>query len=227
MRYLLPALALLLVGCAPVVATAADAPVVAFRPDLLPVPYDGARVVILGDSTIGEPAAVLALHNAPPCEVVYGAAAGFGGPETFMRYVRDVIPVEPTAVLVQFTAAHLFYRRPEVAADTLAVYVREMVRAADDAGHALIFLSPPVSVDEPVAQIGLAWGSVTRQEHAALLDELAAVIADNGGAVVDAPDMFGADDFSNTTHLNEQGRDSYAAWIQETIINDFCSGREQ
>ena len=193
-----------------------------FQPETLTTPHEGVRVVILGDSTVVNAAALLPSDSA--CEVVNGAYNAQQAHEAHLRYIQDVVPLKPDAVLVMLPAAHLHFRHPSVAGDDLALYVEAMEVIAAQEDHTLIWLAPPISESESVPQFLPRWANppISHLEYAQQIDVLNRVLMDRGTRFVPSPDIYMATDFEDATHLNERGHLMMAEWLDEELIQDLC-----
>lgn len=198
---------------------------------LLIKPVTVRRIVFIGDSTLYDPRYVdfpeilAAQYNRlGRCEFINASFQGFDVMRTYVRYERDVLPLNPDVVFVMTGGVDWSVRRPSIGLPVYAAAAQAMADLADEHNHRLVMTAPPITTDEAVAPVVPRWATANyaRDLEAYFSAQHAALVA-SGADVLPYPLLdWGADDFRNSTHLSEQGHRKMADWLDSHLIVEMC-----
>lgn len=201
-----------------------------FRGGEIPPKSDGVtRIVFLGDSSTysshrdGYVERLGELHG-NGCEFINAASSSMDVLDMYVRYERDVLPLDPDIVVVALPSAHFVVRRPSIGVDLLAFGLEHLAALASEQGDALYLIAMPITRDTSVKTWPTLWGHDATAEEA-YLARLYAVMRESGIPVLDAASAIGWTDemFDDQIHLSANGYQWLAEWLDSQMFRAVCS----
>lgn len=188
------------------------------------------RIVFLGDSsTYGSQrdgyVEQLGQKHSGRCEMINGASSALDVLTLYVRYERDVLPLDPDIVVVALPSAHFTKWRPSIGSGLLAFGLDRIKALASQNGQSLYLIAMPVTRSSEVKRWPVGWGPVSQATEEAYLADLYQVMRDSGVPMLDAaneidwPTHF----FRDQIHLHEDGYDQMTGWLDEQLFAGLCS----
>jgi len=189
------------------------------------------RIVFLGDSSTYqnvEPQGYVEMladwHQGENCELINAAVPRSDAIDIYVRYERDVLPLNPDVVIAAMPASTFGQHRPSSGPDILQIGLNHLKEVTAAYGQQLYLLEMPIDLSGDVPATTIAWEPSGAAEKTIYLDRLYAVMENSGIPSLNAAALpWTTEEFRNAVHLSTSGYESLARWLDEELIAGLCT----
>lgn len=199
-----------------------------------PEPQESARrtIVVLGDSGsyVSSPGGYVELlhdeYAAQGCDILNASVQAYDIVQMYGRFERDVLPLQPDAVILSPLGGQWARWQPALGEDVLRLTLDRFAASAAAHDIPLVVLALPVTrTIEGVPLPRAAWDELSDEPtRVAYLETLRVVLLSTDIPSFDgrAAARWTADDYVDGSHLSQQGHQKLADWLDKELIYDLC-----